>query len=208
MNDAADFTETNGCYLYQGRGVTKCGKNNLKDEILVIDEFLTSNLGEHLKEVLQGKDRLEYLTRKVKDETAARKKKVYFIRQKDSKIGANITKFREFLGEENCGSDILDVESLGKDLPEDDIEKEMNKYLEKRLDAYDVVVYEVNRSESRYEGNASNHKFYGNIQDYCRKNHKECIHCCLGFHIDHIDWPPIASFTYTLDQTLREILYS
>ena len=23
VNDAADFTETNGCYLYQGRGVTK-----------------------------------------------------------------------------------------------------------------------------------------------------------------------------------------
>jgi DNA invertase Pin-like site-specific DNA recombinase len=35
-NDAADFAGTNGCYLYQGRGNSGCGKNELRDQILVI----------------------------------------------------------------------------------------------------------------------------------------------------------------------------
>lgn len=36
VNDAADFTGTNGCYLYQGRDVKACKKNNLKDQMLVL----------------------------------------------------------------------------------------------------------------------------------------------------------------------------
>jgi DNA invertase Pin-like site-specific DNA recombinase len=36
VNAAADFTGTNGCYLYQGRGVTECKKSSLKDQMLVI----------------------------------------------------------------------------------------------------------------------------------------------------------------------------
>ena len=36
VNDAADFTGTNGCYLYQGRGVKPSKKNDLKDQMLVL----------------------------------------------------------------------------------------------------------------------------------------------------------------------------
>lgn len=36
VNDAADFTGTNGCYLYQGRDVNACKKNDLKDQMLVL----------------------------------------------------------------------------------------------------------------------------------------------------------------------------
>lgn len=36
VNDAADFTGTNGCYLYQGRDVKACKKNDLKDQMLVL----------------------------------------------------------------------------------------------------------------------------------------------------------------------------
>lgn len=36
VNDAADFTGTNGCYLYQGRDITKNKNYNLRDHILVI----------------------------------------------------------------------------------------------------------------------------------------------------------------------------
>ena len=37
VNDAADFTGTNGCYLYQGRDVKPSKKNDLKDQMLVLD---------------------------------------------------------------------------------------------------------------------------------------------------------------------------
>lgn len=36
VNDAADFTGTNGCYIYQGRDITENNNYNLKDHILVI----------------------------------------------------------------------------------------------------------------------------------------------------------------------------
>jgi len=36
VNDAADFTGTNGCYLYQGRDIPESKNSNLKDHILVI----------------------------------------------------------------------------------------------------------------------------------------------------------------------------
>ena len=36
VNEAADFTGTNGCYLYQGRGIAENKNSNLKDHILVI----------------------------------------------------------------------------------------------------------------------------------------------------------------------------
>ena len=36
VNDAADFTGTNGCYLYQGRDVAERKFSSLKDQILVI----------------------------------------------------------------------------------------------------------------------------------------------------------------------------
>ena len=36
VNDAADFTGTNGCYLYQGRDVKPSKKNDLKDQMLVL----------------------------------------------------------------------------------------------------------------------------------------------------------------------------
>jgi DNA invertase Pin-like site-specific DNA recombinase/organic radical activating enzyme len=36
VNDAADFTGTNGCYLYQGRDVAERKAESLKDQILVI----------------------------------------------------------------------------------------------------------------------------------------------------------------------------
>ena len=36
VNDAADFTGMNGCYLYQGRDVKHSKKNNLKDQMLVL----------------------------------------------------------------------------------------------------------------------------------------------------------------------------
>ncbi len=36
VNDAADFTGANGCYLYQGRDVNTCKKNDLKDQMLVL----------------------------------------------------------------------------------------------------------------------------------------------------------------------------
>ena len=36
VNDAADFTGTNGCYLYQGRDVQPSKKNDLKDQMLVL----------------------------------------------------------------------------------------------------------------------------------------------------------------------------
>jgi len=36
VNDVADFNGTNGCFLFQGRDVTKCKKTSLKDQILVI----------------------------------------------------------------------------------------------------------------------------------------------------------------------------
>jgi hypothetical protein len=36
VNDAADFTGTNGCYLYQGRDVPESKRVSLKDQILVI----------------------------------------------------------------------------------------------------------------------------------------------------------------------------
>ena len=36
VNDVADFTGTNGCYLYQGRDVAESKNSNLKDHILVI----------------------------------------------------------------------------------------------------------------------------------------------------------------------------
>lgn len=36
VNDAADFTGTNGCYLYQGRDIAESKNSNLKDHILVI----------------------------------------------------------------------------------------------------------------------------------------------------------------------------
>ena len=36
VNDAADFTGTNGCYLYQGRDVKPSKKNGLKDQMLVL----------------------------------------------------------------------------------------------------------------------------------------------------------------------------
>jgi hypothetical protein len=36
VNDAADFTGTNGCYLYQGRDVPERKYTNLKDQILVL----------------------------------------------------------------------------------------------------------------------------------------------------------------------------
>ena len=36
VNDAADFTGTNGCYLFQGQGVTESKRCNLNDQILVI----------------------------------------------------------------------------------------------------------------------------------------------------------------------------
>jgi len=36
VNGAADFTGTNGCYLYQGRDITESKNYNLKDHILVI----------------------------------------------------------------------------------------------------------------------------------------------------------------------------
>jgi len=36
VNDAADFTGMNGCYLYQGRDVKSCKKNDLKDQMLVL----------------------------------------------------------------------------------------------------------------------------------------------------------------------------
>jgi hypothetical protein len=36
VNGAADFTGTNGCYLYRGRGVSGSKNYNLKDQILVI----------------------------------------------------------------------------------------------------------------------------------------------------------------------------
>mgnify|MGYP000372231160 FL=1 len=36
VNDAADFTGMNGCYLYQGRDVKPSKKNDLKDQMLVL----------------------------------------------------------------------------------------------------------------------------------------------------------------------------
>ncbi|MCL1824128.1 MAG: recombinase family protein [Oscillospiraceae bacterium] len=36
VNDAEDFTGTNGCYLFQGRDVAESKRNSLKDQILVI----------------------------------------------------------------------------------------------------------------------------------------------------------------------------
>lgn len=36
VNDAADFTGTNGCYLYQGRDIAENKNYNLKDHILVV----------------------------------------------------------------------------------------------------------------------------------------------------------------------------
>jgi hypothetical protein len=36
VNDAADFTGTNGCYLFQGQGATEYKNVNLKDQIVVI----------------------------------------------------------------------------------------------------------------------------------------------------------------------------
>ena len=36
VNDAADFTGMNGCYLYQGRDVKASKKNDLKDQMLVL----------------------------------------------------------------------------------------------------------------------------------------------------------------------------
>ena len=36
VNEAADFTGENGCYLYQGRDVAQSKKSSLKDQILVI----------------------------------------------------------------------------------------------------------------------------------------------------------------------------
>ena len=36
VNDAADFAGTNGCYLFQGQGVTESKKASLKDQILVL----------------------------------------------------------------------------------------------------------------------------------------------------------------------------
>ena len=36
VNDAADFTGMNGCYLYQGRDVKSCKRNDLKDQMLVL----------------------------------------------------------------------------------------------------------------------------------------------------------------------------
>ena len=36
VNDAADFTGMNGCYLYQGRDVKPSKKNDLKDQTLVL----------------------------------------------------------------------------------------------------------------------------------------------------------------------------
>ncbi|MEE0224180.1 MAG: recombinase family protein, partial [Acutalibacteraceae bacterium] len=36
VNDAADFTGLNGCYLYQGRDVKASKKNDLKDQMLVL----------------------------------------------------------------------------------------------------------------------------------------------------------------------------
>ena len=36
VNDAADFTGMNSCYLYQGRGVKPSKKNDLKDQMLVL----------------------------------------------------------------------------------------------------------------------------------------------------------------------------
>ena len=36
VNDAADFTGVNGCYLFQGQGVTESKKASLKDQILVV----------------------------------------------------------------------------------------------------------------------------------------------------------------------------
>ena len=36
VNDVADFTGTNGCFLFQGRGVSEKKTANLKDQILVI----------------------------------------------------------------------------------------------------------------------------------------------------------------------------
>ena len=36
VNDVADFTGMNGCYLYQGRDVKASKKNDLKDQMLVL----------------------------------------------------------------------------------------------------------------------------------------------------------------------------
>ena len=36
VNDAADFTGTNGCYLFQGQGVAESKHSNLNDQILVV----------------------------------------------------------------------------------------------------------------------------------------------------------------------------
>lgn len=36
VNDAADFTGTNGCYLFQGQGVAENKRSNLNDQILVV----------------------------------------------------------------------------------------------------------------------------------------------------------------------------
>ena len=47
VNDAADFTGMNGCYLYQGRDVKPSKKNDLKDQMLVLaphEGFIPSEL--------------------------------------------------------------------------------------------------------------------------------------------------------------------
>lgn len=66
VNDVADFTGMNGCYLYQGRDVKASKKNDLKDQMLVLaphegivpsDTWLTcrKKLMNNMKSSLPGK---------------------------------------------------------------------------------------------------------------------------------------------------------
>ena len=58
VNDAADFTGMNGCYLYQGRDVKPSKKNDLKDQMLVPVSYTHLGISPSVEPISNGHQRL------------------------------------------------------------------------------------------------------------------------------------------------------
>ena len=78
VNEAADFTGTNGCYLYQGRDVEESKFSNLQDQILVIaphDGLVSSDVWLQCRRKLMGNTSFSGTHKKAKNTWLAGKVK-------------------------------------------------------------------------------------------------------------------------------------